>query len=329
MRALILAPFSPQALDALSSGHSVSYESWTDTKRLYDPEELADRINAGGINILVVEADFLFEELFQGAKPLRFVGLCRNALHHVDLEAATEHGVVVVNTPARNAQAVAEHTLGLILSLARHIPQAHRYVVGGEWQEPTEPYVSMKGIELEGKTVGVLGLGAIGRRVARMARALGMRVLGLDPYVKTLPAGVEGADLDDLLRRSDFVTIHTSVTQETDWLIDGQKLALMRPSAYLINTAGAGIVDQDALVRMLEERRIAGAAMDIFETHPLATNSPLLKLNNVVLTPHIGGATDGTIERQSWMIVEDLRRFLEGRRPRNLANPEVWRRRGR
>ena len=329
MRALVLAPFSPKALEDLRSCLSVCYESWTETRKLYDPEELGRRIDADDIAILVVEADFLFEELFQEARPLRFVGICRNSLHHVDLDAATEHGVVVVNTPARNAQGVAEHTLGLMLSLARRIPQAHRYVVEGGWQEPTEPYVSMKGIELEGKTVGIVGLGAVGRRVARMTKALGMRVLGFDPYVKTSPTRVERVGLDDLMGRSDFVTIHASATEETEGLINGERLALMKPGAYLVNTADASLVEQGALVRMLEEGHIAGVAIDVFESHPLPSNSPLLRLRNVILTPHIAGATDGTLERQSWMIVEDVRRFLEGRRPKNFANPQVWRSRGR
>ena len=156
-----------------------------------------------------------------------------------------------------------------------------------------------------------------------------MKVLGFDPYVKTLPAGVERAELNDLLRRSDVVTIHAAEAQETEGLLDRPRLALMKPGAYLVNTAAASIVDQEALVSMLQEGGIAGAALDIFETHPIPPNSPLLKLGNVVLTPHIGGATDGTVERQSWMIVEDIRRFLDGRRPKNLANPEVWRQRGR
>lgn len=329
MHALVLAPFSDSALEEFGTVCPVQYESWTETNKLYDPEELGQRLTREGVSILVVEADFLFEELFQQAKPLRFVGLCRNSLHHVDLDAATEHGVVVVNTPSRNAQAVAEHTLGLMLSLAKGIPSAHAYVKDGLWQQPTEPYVNMRGVELEGKTVGVIGLGFIGRRVAILCAAFGMKVLGFDPYVDASKLGVETVSLDDLLQRADFVTIHAAPTDETQNMLNERSLALLKRTAYLINTADASIVDYNALASSLEHRRIAGAALDVFETHPIAPNSPLLKLKNVVLTPHIGGATDGTIERQSRMILEDLKRFLKGEKPLHLANPAIWGKHGR
>ncbi len=329
MRSLILAPFANDALQELGRQMPVAYEPWTETNRLYDPEELAQRINGEDIAVLVVEADFLFEELFQQAEPLRFVGLCRNSLHHVDIWAATENGVVIVNTPARNAQAVTEHTLGLMLSLAKRLPQAHNYVLGGKWQEPTELYTTLQGVELQGKTAGIVGLGAIGRRVARLCKCLGMRVLGYDPYVDASEEGVEIAGLDDLLSRSDFVTIHALPTEETAGMLNEKRLSLLKATSYLINTADASIVDQKALAKMLESGRLAGAAMDVFETHPIAPNSPLLKLGNVILTPHIGGATDGTLERQSRMILDDLWRFLRGEIPENLVNPEVLSQRGR
>ncbi len=329
MRALVLAPFSDSALKELGTICSVRHESWTETNNIYDPEELGQRLSREDICVLVVEADFLFEELFQQAKPLKFVGLCRNSLHHVDIDAATEHGVVVVNTPSRNAQSVAEHTLGLMLSLAKGIPSAHTYVKAGQWQQPTEPYVNMRGIELEGKVAGIIGLGFIGRKVAGLCAAFGMKVLGLDPYVDASKLSVEMVSLDDLLRRADFVTLHAAPTEETQNMLNERSLGLLKPTAYVINTADASIIDYNALASCLDQRRIAGAALDVFETHPIAPNSPLLKLNNVVLTPHIGGATDGTIERQSRMILDDLKRFLKSEKPLHLANPKVWGKHGR
>lgn len=329
MRALVLAPFSDSALKELGTICPLRYESWTQTNQIYDPEELGQRIAREDFSILIVEADFLFEELFQQAKPLRFVGLCRNSLHHVDIDAATEHGIVVVNTPSRNAQAVAEHTIGMMLSLAKGIPNAHAYVKGGLWQEPTEPYVNMRGVELEGKSVGIIGLGFIGRKVAALCAAFGMKVIGFDPYTDASKLGVELLPLDDLLRQADFVTVHAAPTEETRGMIDKHRLGFLKPTAYLINTADASIIDYNALSTYLEQKRFAGAALDVFETHPLAPNSPLLRLNNVVFTPHIGGATDGTIVQQSRMILEDLKMFLRGERPLHLANPEVWGRHGR
>ena len=170
-RALILAPFSHDRLDRLREVADVCYESWLDTRHIYDPEELAARLRDEGFDLLVIESDFAFEELFEGAPQLRFVGVCRNSTDHVDVEAATRYGVVVVNTPARNAQAVAEHAVGLMLALARRIPAADRYVRDRLWQNPAEPYISMRGLELSGRILGIVGLGAVGGRLAEIGIA--------------------------------------------------------------------------------------------------------------------------------------------------------------
>ncbi len=323
-RALVLAPFSPAQLERLRQRLEVSYESWLDTRRLQDPDDLARRLHEQGISILVVESDFVFEEMFEQAPGLKFVGICRAATNHVDLEAATRHGVVVVNTPARNAQAVAEHALGLMLALARRIPAAHSYVAQGRWADPVEPYIAMRGVELCGKTLGIIGLGAIGRRLAAMGMALGMEVLAHDPYVAAPPEGVRLVALDELLALSDFVSIHAPLAPETEGLLDARRLALMKPTAYLVNTSASAIVRQEALVEALRCRRMAGAALDVFESHPLPPGSPLLGLDNLVLTPHIGGATAETVQRHSEMMAEDILRFVRGERPLRLVNPEVW-----
>ena len=328
VHALVLAPFSPRHLDRLRQSLEVTYESWLDSLRLYDPDELASRLSDEGIAILVVESDFVFEEVFQEADALRFVGICRNATNQVDLEAATRHGVAVVNTPSRNARAVAEHALGLMLALARRIPEAHRYVSEGRWENPMEPYISMRGVEVAGRTLGVIGLGAIGGGLAEMGAALGMSVVAYDPYVKGGPPGVTLVDLDHLLSHSDFISIHVPMAAETEGLLDARRLSLIKPTSYLINTSTSSIVDQEALTDALRQRRMAGAAIDVFETHPISPKSPLLGLDNVVLTPHLGGATEETVERHSQMMTEDILRFLEGTRPKYLVNPEVWGRHG-
>ena len=323
-RLLVLAPFSEPALKCLREAVQVCYESWTDTRRLYAPEELASRLSAEYASILVIEADFVLADVFEAAPSLRFVGVCRSSTDHVDVEAATEHGVVVVNTPSRNAQAVAEHALTLMLSLARRVPQAHRYVADGRWSNPAEPYLTMRGVELAGRTLGIIGLGAIGQRLAGMASALGMACLAYDPYASCAPQGTTLAGLEALLTGSDFVAIHAPLTRETDGLLDARLLGLMRPTSYLMNLSDAAIVSEEALVDALRQRRIAGAAMDVFETHPLSPGSPLLSLDNVVLTPHIGGATEETVERHSTAMAGDILRFLAGRRPLNLVNPDAW-----
>ena len=323
-RALILAPFAEEELRRLAGKLHVEYESWMDSRRLHDPNELAARLNGLRASVLVVELDFVFEEVFEAVPSLKFVGICRAATSHVDIEAATANGVAVVNTPGRNAQAVVEHALGLMLSLARRIPKGHSYVTGGRWLNPVGAYAELRGVELAGRTLGIVGVGAIGRRLAEMARAIGMNCIAFDPYVDVPPPGVCLKDLEEVMTNSDFVTIHAPLTGETEGLIDSHRLSLMKPEAYLVNLSDARIVDRGGLVDALESRAIAGAALDVFETHPIAPDHPLLGLDNVILTPHVGGATEETIGRYSKMMTDDILRFLDGERPLNLVNPDVW-----
>lgn len=331
MKALVLAPFTPDSLAQLRDVLPTTYESWTDTRRLADPEELAGRIEAEGYTIVVVEADFLPEEVFQGAPGLRLVGVCRSSLDHVDVAAATRHGVALINAPGRNAQAVAELTIGLMLALARRLCWLDSYVKGGRWQNPVEPYISLRGSELAGKTLGILGLGRVGCRVAQLADAFGMRVLAYDPYVVATDAiGSLNTNvqliptLTDLLGQSEYISIHVPDTPATAHLLDRQKLAMAQPGCRIINTSSYWAVEEAALVEALETGRVAGAAFDVFATHPIAPNNPLLRLDNVILTPHVGGATKETIARHSDLIVEDIRRFLQGFPPKHLVNPEIW-----
>ena len=314
MKALILAPFAQESLEGLRKRITVIYEPWTETKRLWDPAELAVRLTDEAIEAVVMEVDFLFDEVFEDPSPLRFIGLCRNATNQVDIEAASARGVVVANTPGRNAVAVAEMTIALAFALARRIPEAHSYVSSGGWEDPLTPYTDLRGTELSGKTLGVVGLGAIGKRVARLGHALGMRVVGYDPYA-TAPKYVVTSSLEDLLMNSNLVTLHVPETPETIGMLNADRLALMQPGSYLINTASAALVDEAALVEALKTGKLAGAALDVFETHPVVPNSPLLKLDNVVLTPHIGGATTETVGRYSQMIARDLLRFVSRAKP--------------
>ena len=326
--ALILAPFSDGQIERLSRVMRVEYESWLDTRRLYDPEQLAQRLDRERVGVLVIEGDFVFEEVFEGASALRYVGVCRGSTQHVDVDAATDHGVVVANAPGRNAQAVAEHALALMMALARRIPESHAYASGGTWTNPAEPYICLRGVELAQRTLGIVGFGSIGERLARMGQALGMRVLGCDPASKSNTDGYHMVGLDTLMSASDFISIHVPKIPETEGLLDRRRLALMKPTAYLVSTSDASVVDDGALVTALREGRIAGAALDVFETHPIAPDNPLLGLANVVLTPHLGGATEETIERHSRMVTDDILRFIGGQRPVNIVNPQVWSERG-
>ena len=324
MHALILAPFDERQLARLGTVMDVTYESWLDTRTLTDPDDLAARIRSEDISVLVVEADFVFEETFQGCPGLKFVGICRAATNHVDIQAAAEHGVVVVNTPGRNARAVAEHALALILSMARQIPQAHEYVRSGRWRHPGAGYTDFRGIEIGSRTVGIVGMGAIGRTLAALCDGFGMKVIACDPYAKDIPDDVVMTDLHTVAEKSDFISVHVPTTLETTGLLDEEFFSRMKPTAYLVNCSGYRIADETAMIEALRSRRIGGAAFDVFETQPIAPGSPLLEMDNVILTPHIGGATEETVERHSKMMTDDILSFVEGRRPVNLVVPQTW-----
>ena len=325
MRALILAPFAAAHLERLRARINVTHESWLDSGRLWDPEELGARCSRESIDTLVIEADFAFAELFAAAPGLRFIGVCRNALNHVDLDAASAAGVAVTHAAGRNTNAVAEMTLATMLALARRLPEAHHMVSGGGWRDPAAGYRDLRGREVAGGSVGVVGFGQIGREVARLCIALGARVLAHDPVVpapQIEAIGAEPATLEALAARSDFVTIHTPDDESTRHLVDAEFLARMQPHAYLINTGAGGAIDPQALTEALSQRRIAGAALDVFEGHPLPQSSPLMSAPNLLLTPHIAGATAQTVERHSAIITDEILRFLDGAPLQHLANAD-------
>ena len=329
MAALVLAPMTAESLAKLKGLIPVVYESWTETQRLADPEELARRIEAEGISVLVVEADFLPEELFRQAPGLRLVAVTRTSLTHVDVDAATRYGVAVINAPARNAQAVAELTIGLMLALSRRIPTLDSETKNGGWRSPVAPYIAMHTCERElaGKTLGVLGLGAVGGRVARLGQAFDMRVLAYDPYLSTseghLPVLLVQT-VAELTRESDYISVNVPGGKSTLGMLDRGALESTKKGCRIVNTSAYSVFDEEALVGLLRSRHLGGLALDVFQTHPIAPNSPLLGLDNVVLTPHVGGATRETVARHSEMIVDDIARFLRGERPENLVGPAVW-----
>ena len=329
--ALILAPFAAERLEELrGAALAVTHESWLETGELHDPEDLGRRLAAEQITHVVIEADFVFEETMDLAPSLRFVGICRNALNHVDVEAATERGVLVVNTPGRNGIAVAELTVALMLSVSRRVPGADAWVHGRNWLDPAAGYSEFRGSEIHGKTVGIIGLGAIGRMVAERLAGFGAMLIAADPFVNPEAAshlGVRLVSQDELLANSDYVLVHVPAGEGTYGLIGEAAFGAMKGSAFLINVSAAGVVDEAALAVALRERALGGAALDVFEGHPLPDSSPLLDLDNVILTPHIGGATHETVERQSAMITEDILRIEAGERPERLVNPEAWARR--
>jgi D-3-phosphoglycerate dehydrogenase len=229
-------------------------------------------------------------------------------------------------TPGRNADAVADYTLGMILAETRNIARGDASLKQGLWRADFYKY-DLSGPELSGKTLGLVGIGSVGTKVCARAKAFGMRVLAYDPYVpeeKTQSMGAEAVDLGTLLKQSDFVSIHAPLTSETKGLIGSKELSQMKRTAYLINTSRGKLVNENALVEALVEKKIAGAALDVFESEPLDPKSPLLRLSNVTITPHIAGASKDVAHRAAQMLADDVLRILLKQKPLFCANPTVF-----
>jgi D-3-phosphoglycerate dehydrogenase len=232
----------------------------------------------------------------------------------IDVDAAKEHQVWVTNRPGVNAAAVAELAFGQMVALARHTYIANRAVKEGRWSE----YGRLIGVELAGRTLGIVGMGNVGTRVALRARAFEMQLLVHDPYIPAshvTALGGRHVGLDEVFAESDFVTLHCPFNRETRHLVGAPQLARMKPSAYLVNLARGGVVDEEALYSVLSERRIAGAAIDVLETEPPRKDHPLLQLDNVILSPHIGGSTAEATDRGERGAAEEVVRVLQGQRP--------------
>jgi glyoxylate reductase len=295
-------------------------------ERIEDPPPrdvlLAEAESAQGIVSLLT--DRMDEELFAGARNLRVVSNVAVGYDNVDVEAATRRGIVVTNTPGVLTEATADFAWALLMAAARRIPEADRYTRSGRWTswQPT----LLLGQDVHGQTIGIVGMGRIGSAVARRALGFGMRVLYHDQFRqpdRESELGIEYRELEDLLRESDFVSIHTPLAAQTRHLINRERLALMKPTAVLVNTARGPVVDEQALYEALAQGRIAAAGLDVFEVEPLPADSLLLVLDNVVLAPHIASATHATRARMAELAAENCVAVLNGRRPLNPVNPEV------
>ena len=267
------------------------------------------------------------ESLMAACKRLRVVGRHGVGLDTVDLPAATRLGVAVVHAPGSNSQAVAEHALMLMLMCAKRARQIDRWTREGDWQ-------ARRGgnVELGGKTLGIVGVGNIGRRVAKFAGALGMRVLGYDPYVpadELVRRGVEPQpSLEAMLPQVDVLTCHTPLTDETRAMINDRTLGLMRKGAIFVNTSRGPVQQERALFEALAKGQLAAAGLDVFEEEPTSRDNPLLNLDNVVVSSHVAGVTVEAHRTASMQVTSEMLRVLRGERPHVLANPDVWPRLG-
>lgn len=284
-----------------------------------DPAQVARAV--AGHDVLVVHGAPVSAEVLEAA-PLRLVCCARGGPVNVDVAAATRRGIPVVNTPGKNAEAVAELTIAFALLLIRAVPRASRHLLeGGGFAESVYEGREFFGREAPSLTMGLVGLGHVGLEVARRAKALGFTVLGHDPVPPADP-GVELVTMDTLLTRSDIISVHARLTADNGRMFARDLFARMRPGAYFINTAREGLVDEDALRQALERGALGGAALDVLERTP--GRHPLLDLPNVFVTPHIGGATDQTLARGAERAVAAVADLLAGRVPANVVNPQVF-----
>ncbi|MHB1005053.1 MAG: hydroxyacid dehydrogenase [Chloroflexota bacterium] len=284
---------------------------------------------APDVDGFIVRAGPCPRQLMEAAPSLKVIGKHGVGVDNIDIPAATALGIPVFSTPGTNSEGVAEMALALMLALARRLSQAHSAVVENRYVAGRAAYLA---VELEGQTLGLVGVGRIGSRLAQMCTAaLGMRVLAYDPYVSTPPSIGTGkiemiTDLTDVLRQADFVSVHVPLTPETRGIIGGPQLARMKSTAYLVNTSRGAVVDEEALAVALRGKVIAGAGIDVFAQEPTPAQHPLFGLDNIILSPHIGGQTAESMQKMARVVVEGVLAGMRGERPANVLNPVVYER---
>jgi len=320
MNILIAEPVSPAGIELLKS-----HKDWNTI--VSSPKEYAQHL-ATADALVVRSAVQVTAEVLSKAPKLRVIGRAGVGVDNVDLDAATAAGVLVMNTPGGNAVSVAEHSLAVMLAMARHIAPANASTRSGKWEKK-----KFLGSELRGKTLGIIGLGSIGREVVRRARAFEMRILARDPYVTSQIAqdlGVELVSLDDLYATSDYITLHVSLTPETERMLSREAFAKMKPGVRIVNIARGELIDEEALREAIASGKVAGAALDVFATEPPPAGYPLFTLDSIIATPHIGGSTEEAQEIVGVRIAEQLVEYLKNGVAINAVNmpalsPEQYR----
>ncbi len=318
---LISDPLSKEAVDILEK----EKEFKVDVNTKLTPEELKKVIKEYDA-LCVRSGTKVTKDIIAAADKMKIIGRAGVGLDNVDVAAASKKGIVVVNTPGGNTISTAEHTFSMMLALSRSIPQADQSMKRGEWERK-----KFMGVELYGKTLGIVGLGRIGTEVAKRALSFEMKVMAFDPYLsveKAKELGIEPSDLKTILKTADYITVHTPLTEETRHMISTKEFAMMKKGVRVINCARGGIIDEEALIKALESSHVAGAAMDVFEEEP-PKDSGLIKMDKVVLTPHLGASTEEAQVNVAIDIANTVRDMLLGRGVRNAVNvpcvdPEIY-----
>ena len=277
--------------------------------------------NCADKEIIVVHVASINREVIEASPKLKVAAVLRGGYENADVKTLTEHGIKLINAPWRSADAVADFTVGMMIAENKNIARSHKLLFEGKW---CKNYVNQSYIHnMNRSTVGIIGFGYIGRRVAERVKAFGAKVIIYDPFQKpevAEQAGCTSVSLNELLKQSDYVTIHMRLSDKTKKFLSEREFSLMKPTAYLINTARAGLVDTAALVKALQAKSIGGAAIDVFDEEPLAQDSPLLTLDNVTLTPHIAGTSCDTMRNSVDICFEDIKNYLLGKSMVNVRN---------
>jgi D-3-phosphoglycerate dehydrogenase len=315
-KVLITDDLSPQGLALLEAAEDVDFDIVKDLT----PATLAEHI-PGYDGLIVRSSVKVTEEVLAAADRLKVVGRAGVGVDNIDVNAASMRGVMVTNTPGANTIATAEHTMTLLLALCRHVPQAYVSLKAGQWERK-----KFMGIQLYRKNIGIIGMGRIGARVALRCQAFGMEVLTYDPYLSDEVAHdlkVKPVDLSELYAQSDFITLHAALTAQTEKIIDAKAIAQMKDGIRIINAARGALIDEAALITGLESGKIAGVALDVFAEEPLAPDSPLLKMENVIVTPHLAASTLEAQQDVGTQIVEQILDALRGLDYRNTINMPI------
>lgn len=312
-KVLISDPISDQGIQKLHDAEDVEVHKQTGLS-----EEELIRIIGDYDALLVRSQTKVTEKIMEAGKNLKVIGRAGVGVDNIDLDAATKHGIIVINAPDGNTISTSEHTFAMMMAAARNIPQAYKKTISGEWDRK-----SFVGVELNNKTLGILGLGRIGAEVAKRARAFGMHIMAYDPFLTEERAeklGVQIASIDEICRQADFITVHTPLTKETHHLISKPQFEQMKKGVRIINCARGGIIDESALLEAIDQGIVAGAAFDVFENEPPAPNHPFFSHPNIIVTPHLGASTVEAQENVAIDVSEEVLHILRGQPFKNAVN---------